>query len=85
MSSTRKPGYDTLVFFWCAIICWVLGIASSSANAYFMQNGAITINSWGLTVASMSAIGLFLLAGIFSIVVLHKIIAMLIYLVHRKP
>ncbi|WP_417374039.1 hypothetical protein [Glutamicibacter protophormiae] len=47
MSSTRKPGYDTLVFFWCAIICWVLGIASSSANAYFMQNGAITINSWG--------------------------------------
>jgi len=48
-------------------------------------NGAITINSWGLTVDSMSAIGLFLLAGIFSIVVLHKIIAMLIHLVHRQP
>lgn len=85
MSSTRKPGYDTLVFFWFAIILWVLGIVSVYANAYFLMNGATTTNSWGLTVLSMAATGFFLLAGIFSIVVAHKIIAMLIYLVHRNP
>ncbi|ALQ29405.1 hypothetical protein AA310_16205 [Arthrobacter sp. YC-RL1] len=85
MSSTRKPGYDTLVFFWFAIVLWVLGIASMSAQPYFLLIGAITVNSWGLTVLSMAGIGFFLLAGVFSIVVVHKIIAMLVYLVHGKP
>ncbi|MGC0269457.1 hypothetical protein ACPROK_07670 [Glutamicibacter soli] len=85
MSSTRKPGYDTLVFFWFAVILWVLGIVSIYANTYFLMNGAITTDAWGLTVLAMAATGFFLLAGIFSIVVAHKIIAMLIYLVHSKP
>ncbi|WP_022874688.1 hypothetical protein [Glutamicibacter mishrai] len=50
----------------------------------FNINGAMGVNILGLTIVQMIGIGCFAGAAIFGVVVVHKVIAMLIYLVHHQ-
>lgn len=85
MSADRKPGYDTLVFFWFAIVLWCLGSIVQLFNIQLLPAENLEAAASGLPLLVFMVVGCYLLAAIFSIVVLHKCIAMLIYLVHRKP
>jgi len=84
MSGRSKPGYDTLVFFWCSILLWIAGTVVISMGTLFQINGTMNVNMLGLTLVEMIGFGCFTGATIFGVIVAHKIIAMLIYLVHHQ-
>lgn len=84
MSGRTKPGFDTLVCFWCSINLWLAGILTLTMGTLFNINGAMGVNILGLTIVQMIGIGCFAGAAIFGVVVVHKVIAMLIYLVHHQ-
>ncbi|WP_159610846.1 hypothetical protein [Glutamicibacter sp. JC586] len=83
MAVRGKPGIDTLVFFWCGILLWIIGVATTSLGTLFQINSSLGLNIFGMTVVHVIGLGCFVGAGIFSIIVAHKIIAMLVYLVHH--
>lgn len=84
MSKQSIPGTDALVYFWFAMILSLIGVLTTVANAYLLAQGQIGVNTWGLTPLGMVTVGCYLIALVFGIVVIHKVIAMLIYLVRSK-
>lgn len=84
MSARTKPGFDTLVFFWLAIVLGAVGTILSVFEFQALSGGAIQ-SVIGVTPLGMAAIGCYVVASVFVVVTAHKIIAMLIYLVHKKP
>lgn len=84
MSGRGKPGYDTLMFFWCGIFLWLIGVVTTSLGTLFQINGSLGINIFGMTAVHVIGLGCFAGAAIFGVVVAHKCIAMLVYLVHHQ-
>ncbi|TLK51947.1 hypothetical protein [Glutamicibacter sp. V16R2B1] len=80
----RKPGYDTLMYFWFAMVLVVVAIAVHLVGLSFLTNGEEP-NLQALAIVGMVSAGCYVVAGIFGLVVVHKCIAMLVYLVHHKP
>lgn len=80
MSTRKKPGRDTLVFFWTAVVLGTLGALIPSLGARVLG-----LNLETLVMLQMVSALLFVTAGILGLVVVHKVIAMLMYLVHHKP
>ncbi|MFC9935258.1 hypothetical protein [Glutamicibacter sp. NPDC127525] len=86
MPVVKKPGADTLVYFWFAVGLAVLGMVIQQIGAVMMLNGSLELNVLEVTTLHLVAWGCYTGALIFTIVVMHKAIAMLIYLVHhRRP
>ncbi|MGO2806759.1 MAG: hypothetical protein ACTIBK_13660 [Glutamicibacter arilaitensis] len=83
MPVVKKPGADTLVYFWFAVGLAVLGMVIQQIGAIMMLNGALKLNILEVTTLHLVAWGCYTGALIFTIVVMHKAIAMLIYLVHH--
>lgn len=85
MSLARKPGIDTLIFFWLAICLWIAGWVLSVLPVLYSFAGNGENNPIAPGTLGMIAVFCFAAAAVISIVVLHKVIAMLVYLVHKKP
>lgn len=84
MPVVKKPGADTLVYFWFAVGLAVLGMVIQQIGAIMMLKGALELNILEVTTLHLVAWGCYTGALIFTIVVMHKAIAMLIYLVHHQ-
>ncbi|MGV2855697.1 hypothetical protein ACNPON_12640 [Glutamicibacter sp. AGC13] len=86
MPVVKKPGADTLVYFWFAVGLAVLGMVIQQIGAVMMLNGSLELNVLEVTTLHLVAWGCYAGSAIFTIVVMHKALAMLIYLVHhRRP
>lgn len=83
MAVVKKPGADALVYFWFAISLAVLGVVIEQIGAVMMLNRALELNVLNVTTLHLVAWGCYAGAAIFTIVVMHKALAMLIYLVHH--
>ncbi|WP_404289197.1 hypothetical protein [Glutamicibacter arilaitensis] len=81
--STKKPGYYTLIYFWLSIALSFLGffVQLFGAQLTFRDGDP---NPLALSPFEIASIGCFTLAFIFGLVVIHKIIAMLMFLVQKK-
>ncbi|MGP9784083.1 hypothetical protein ACT3UQ_16670 [Glutamicibacter sp. AOP12-B1-11] len=79
----KKPGYDTLIYFWLSIALSFLGffLLFFGAQLAFRDGDP---NPLALSPFELASTGCFALAFIFGLVVIHKIIAMLMFLVHKK-
>ncbi|WP_190264206.1 hypothetical protein [Glutamicibacter nicotianae] len=84
MAVVKKPGADALVYFWFAISLAVLGVVIGQIGAVMMLNGTLELNVLNVTTLHLVAWGCYAGAAIFTIVVMHKALAMLIYLVHHQ-
>lgn len=84
MTARKKPGSDTLAYFWCAIGLMALAILISMLAPLLIASDSLEDNMLGLTTVGLISAGCWTGALIFSVVVMHKIIAMLIYLVHEQ-
>ncbi|MGR6902279.1 hypothetical protein [Glutamicibacter creatinolyticus] len=84
MFQKRKPGYDTLMYFWFAIALVVVA-SGVSLLGFGFQGNEEGPNLQGLAILGLVSAGCYVVAGIFGLVVVHKCIAMLVYLVHHKP
>lgn len=86
MPVVKKPGADTLVYFWFAVGLAALGMVIQQIGAVMMLNGSLELNVLEVTTLHLVAWGCYAGSAIFTIVVMHKALAMLIYLVHhRRP
>ena len=84
MAVVKRPGADALVYFWFAISLAVLGVVIGQIGAVMMLNGTLELNVLNVTTLHLVAWGCYAGAAIFTIVVMHKALAMLIYLVHHQ-
>ncbi|MDR4534712.1 hypothetical protein [Glutamicibacter sp. PS] len=85
MSVRRKPGYDTLVYFWCAVGLAFVGAILQGIDAASRVHASGSMNYLLITPMNIGAWGCYLLSSVFFLVVAHKVIAMLVYLVHHRP
>lgn len=83
MTIVRKPGADTLVYFWFAVALSVLGLVIGQIGSVLLLRGELERNILHVSTLHLVAWGCYTGALIFTIVVMHKVIAMLIYLVHH--
>ncbi|RWZ83135.1 hypothetical protein [Glutamicibacter sp. HZAU] len=83
MPVVRKPGADALVYFWFAVGLSVLGVVVQQIGTFLMLNATLELNVLEVTTLHLVAWGCYTGAAIFTIVVMHKALAMLIYLVHH--
>lgn len=79
----KKPGRDTLIFFWLMIALSVIGflLQAIGIQRSYQDGGSNILALSGFEVAGY---GCFLVSFIFGIVVMHKVIAMMIHLVHAR-
>ncbi|MCW4467194.1 hypothetical protein OK351_17070 [Glutamicibacter sp. MNS18] len=80
----KKPGNDVLVWFWIAVALPVVAAIIQTIENQRIFEGDVARNILNLTPLLTVAVGLYLLAGIFWIVVIHKALSMLRYLVHSR-
>lgn len=79
----KKPGNDTLIYFWLMIVLSVIGflLQAIGLQRSYQDSGSNILALSGFEIAGY---GCFLVSFIFGIVVTHKIIAMMIHLVHAR-
>lgn len=78
----KKPGYDVLAWFWLALLLPVIAVVLQVIDANRIIDGEAGMNILALTPLGTAAFGCYVLAGIFWLVVIYKVLAMLRHLVH---
>lgn len=80
MTTRKKPGRDTLTFFWSGVAVYLLGLLVPQIAIL----PALRLDFQVAQTLQVVSLLCFIVAGVLGVIVMHKVISMVVYLVHHK-